>query len=351
MLKIENLNKGFSDFQLKDIGLEVRKGEYFMLLGKSGSGKSLLLEILAGLQKADSGSIWLRNTEISKLDIRNRNIGLLFQDYAIFPHMNVFDNIAYSLKAKNMSKKQIRDKVGTLAEDFEISHLLKRKPAKLSGGERQRVALARTLAMEPDILLLDEPLTSLDVQLKHGIRKLFREINSQGQTIIHVTHDHEEAILLADRVAVINKGEIIQSGKTADVFQHPKNEFVASFTGVKNFFRARFIQHDKDSICHAEISPGLKIKILQKPEAKEGALVIRCQDIFLSNSMTETSALNNFRGQIMEILPAIRGFEIVTDIGIQLSVMLSHESMLNMKLEQGKEIWVSFKASAVKILT
>ncbi|MDZ7743869.1 MAG: ABC transporter ATP-binding protein [Bacteroidota bacterium] len=350
MLKIEGLNKRFRNFQLQDVGLEVEEGEYFILLGKSGSGKSLLLEILAGLQTADSGSIILNNREISRVDIRKRNIGLLFQDYAIFPHLNVFENIAYPLKTKHFSKIQIRDKVRSLAMDFEIEHLLSRKTTKLSGGEKQRVALARTLAMEPKLLLLDEPLASLDVQLKQEIRKLFRKIKRDGQTVIHVTHDYEEAILLADKVAVINQGKIVQSGKTADVFHHPINEFVASFTGVKNFFRASFAYHPEADICLAEIKTGLQIKTLQKPAAKEGALVIRCQDIFLSNSRSDTSALNNFKGRIREVLPAIRGFEVVTDIGVLLSVMVSHESIMNMKLREGKEVWVSFKASAVKIL-
>ncbi|MCF8234780.1 MAG: ABC transporter ATP-binding protein [Bacteroidales bacterium] len=350
MLKIENIDKKFKGFHLQQINLEVEQGEYFMLLGKSGSGKSLILEILAGMQKPDSGKVVLRNKEITHLDIRKRNIGLLFQDNAIFSHLSVFDNIAYPLRSKGFSKKEINRKANQLAKDFDIGHLTKRKTTNLSGGETQRVALARTLAMKPDLLLLDEPLTSLDVQLRQGIRKLLRKINRQGQTIIHVTHDHEEAILLADRVAVINQGKIIQSGTTEDVFHYPKNEFVANFTGIKNFFMTSFKPDNSQGVYLAEIKPGLSFKILQKPHNTLGSVILRCQDIILSKNKAETTAVNNFQGTIMEILPALNGFELLVDIGIRLSVLISRESLQKLNLEEGMHIWVSFKASAVRVL-
>lgn len=350
MLKIEQIEKKFSGFHLQQINLEVEQGEYFMLLGKSGSGKSLILEILAGMQEPDSGKVVLRNKEITHMDIRKRNIGLLFQDNAIFPHLSVFDNIAYPLRSKGLSKKDIQRRVHQLAEDFEILHLVNRKTTHLSGGETQRVALSRTLAMKPDLLLLDEPLTSLDVQLRQGIRKLLRKINRQGQTIIHVTHDHEEAILLADRVAVINQGRIIQSGPTTEVFHHPKNEFVANFTGIRNFFRASFIKKNADGTYLAKINGGISFKVLQYPKSKEGSVIIRCQDIILSKQKAETTAINNFQGSIREILPAIHGFEILVDIGVRLSVLISQESLQKLRLEEGMRIWASFKASAVRVL-
>ncbi|MCF8228693.1 MAG: ABC transporter ATP-binding protein [Bacteroidales bacterium] len=350
MLKIKGIHKNFKSFQLKNIHLEIEKGEYFMLLGKSGSGKSLLLEILAGMQFPDAGNIILQGKDITRLDIRKRKIGLLFQDYAIFPHLNVFDNIAYAMRSAKKPGKTIRTKVYNLAEEFGISHLLKRKTQNLSGGEKQRLALARTLAMEPEILLLDEPLTSLDVQLRQGTRKLLRRINQSGQTVIHVTHDHEEAILLADKIAVIHHGSIIQSGKTREVFQKPINEFVANFTGVKNFFRVKFMKDTSGDNFLAVLNENISIKILGEPKQQTGAIVLACRDIFLSREKPDTSAVNNFKGLITEIIPAIRGYEVTLDIGFMLSVLISAESLKKLNIEQGKSIWASFKASSVKVL-
>lgn len=350
MLKIEGIEKKFRDFHLQDIHLNVEKGDYFMLLGKSGSGKSLLLEIIAGLQRADSGKIMLNNKEITHLEIQKRNIGLLFQDFAIFPHLSVFQNIAYPLRSNKRNRKEIGEIVTNLAMEFEIAHLLRRKTNNLSGGEKQRLALARTLAMEPEILLLDEPLTSLDVQLRQGIRKLFRNINGKGKTIIHVTHDHEEAMLLANKVAVIHQGKIIQKGPVKDVFHRPVNEFVANFTGIKNFFRGVFIDDGQDELNKIQIKEGVIVKALRKPSGKETAVVIRCQDIILSKNKAETSAANNFRATVLEVFPSVVGFEVLLDIGVQLTALVSSEAIQKFKLAENNIIWVSFKASALKIL-
>lgn len=350
MLKIEAIEKQFKDFHLQDINLHIEKGDYFMLLGKSGSGKSLLLEIIAGLKKADSGKILLNNKEITHLEIQKRNIGLLFQDYAIFPHLSVYQNIAYPLRSNRRNRKETEEKVKNLAKEFEIDHLLNRKTNNLSGGEKQRLALARTLAMEPGVLLLDEPLTSLDVQLRQGIRNLFRKINRKGKTIIHVTHDHEEAILLANKVAVIHQGKIIQKGPVKDVFHRPMNEFVANFTGIKNFFRGIFIDDRQDDLNKIQINEGVIVKALHKPSAKETAVVIRCQDIILSINKTETSAVNNFRATVLEVFPSVVGFEVVLDIGVQLTALVSSEAIQKFKLTENSKIWASFKASAIKLL-
>lgn len=235
MLTLNKINKKAGTFALHDISLEVDKGDYFILAGESGAGKTMILEIICGLVKPDSGEVIINGTDMANIPVQNRKTGLVYQDRTLFPHLNVFENIAYPLKCKKLSKKEIDNKVNELAKDTEITHLLKRKTIKLSGGEAQRVAIARTLATEPEILLLDEPLSFLDMRLKNEITRLLKEISLKGQTIIHVTHDFNEVLTLANKIAIIENGRVIQSGTLNEVTDRPASEFVAGFVGVKRF--------------------------------------------------------------------------------------------------------------------
>jgi ABC-type sugar transport system ATPase subunit len=187
MLKLCDINKKLGDFALSGINLDIPEGEYYVLLGRSGAGKTQLLELIAGLEKADGGSILLDNEDITCKKIQERKIGIVFQDYAIFPHMTVFGNIAYPLKVRNTPEDVVKSMVTESARQMNIVHLLKRSTRNLSGGERQRIALARTLVTLPRLLLLDEPLSSLDASLKDDMKRLLRKLNRDGHTIIHVT--------------------------------------------------------------------------------------------------------------------------------------------------------------------
>ena len=197
MLEIKSLTYTIGTFTLPPFNLTVPEGSYTMLLGPSGSGKSVLLELIAGLRKPCGGAIWLDGTRIDSLPPAKRSIGLLFQDYALFPHLSVWQNIGYALKLRHIPREAIRQEVKRLANEFEIESLLHRFPDTLSGGERQRVALARTLIVRPRLLLLDEPLSALDAPLRNASRAFLKQINQSGQTIIHVTHDHQEREELA----------------------------------------------------------------------------------------------------------------------------------------------------------
>ena len=188
MLELKNIHKSFDDFRIIDINLEVKNGDYYVVLGKSGAGKTILLETIAGLLIPDKGTVWLDGENITNQSMQHRRVGLVFQDYAIFPHKTVYQNIAYPLKRKK-NKKGLRDMVFELAEKTGVENLIHRYPSTLSGGEIQRTVLARTLALEPEILLLDEPLASLDIQYRRELQSLLRKLNADGQTIVHVTHD------------------------------------------------------------------------------------------------------------------------------------------------------------------
>ena len=350
MLELKNISKIYDSFVLDNISLSVEKGDYFVLLGASGAGKTLILEIIAGIIQADKGLIFLDNENITNKKIQKREIGLVFQDLAVFPHLSVKENIEYPLKNYNIKKSIIREKTNKIAEKLNIDQILNRRPSTLSGGELQRVALARTLVSNPKILLLDEPLSSIDIQLKNDLRKLLRRINNAGQTIIHVTHDYEEAVLLANKVAVLNEGKLLQTGTAKEVFQFPKSKFVASFTGVRNFFPCIIKPSDSKGLKTVIIDNSIEIKLQTDEMQGSGFILIRDNAIFVSNHKPETSACNIFFGEILEIIPIQNSIELVVNLGIKLSVLISLESFEKLSLIEGKKVWVGFKATNVKYL-
>jgi len=350
MIKIDNLNIEFDSFSLKNISITVNNGEYFMLLGASGAGKSVILECIAGLIKQKSGQIFLKDKDISNLPIGKRKVGIVFQDAALFPHFTVRDNIAFSLKNKKVNKAEIEKKVNSLANEMDVEHLLNRYPETLSGGEKQRVALARTLAAEPDVLLLDEPLSAIDIGLRAEIRTLLRRLNQKGQTIIHVTHDYEEAISLASQIAIIHNGEIVQTGTPQYVFTHPKNRFVAHFGGIKNFYKAKIRHKDNGQIVNAVINDKISFKILTGQQADTGYVLIGQKNIFISNDRPDSETLNKFQGSIKEIIPAKFGYELVIDCGISFYVAVTAETLQEHNYKEEQQVWISFNPSVVKFI-
>jgi molybdate/tungstate transport system ATP-binding protein len=348
MLELKNISLSYSGFKLSDISFSVDEGEYFILLGKSGAGKSMILEMIAGLTIPDSGQIFLNGRSIEKIKPQFRKVGLVFQDHAIFPHMNVRENIGYALKNKKLTLSEKSSRVKVIAESMHIGDLLERKPSLLSGGELQRVALARTMVQKPQVLLLDEPLASIDSTLKINLRSLLRQINRQGQTIVHVTHDFDEAISLANHIAVIDNGCIIQTGTPEEVFGSPRSEFIANFVGIRNFFKVNI--HPGNSGCTVVLGPDLTVVSTENISTTTGYMLLRSEDITLSQENYQSSALNNFKGIVVEIAPSRTGADVTIDIGVHLHAAISNQSLQNLSITESKEIWTHFKAAAVKIL-
>lgn len=346
MIYVENISLHAGNFELKDISFFVEKGDYFVILGISGVGKSLLLESLAGLIKTTSGKIFLRGKEITKEKIQKRNISIVYQDTDLFPHLTVYENIAYPLKSKK--ENGIREKVLKAAGQVGVADKLNRKPESLSGGEYQRVALARSLAADSDIFLLDEPLSSLDSKSKSELRALLRKLNRNGITIIHVTHDYEEAISLASKIGIMENGKLVQIASPVEIFRHPKSEFVARFTGVKNFFRGE-LKTIKGSDLKEFSANGLKIFCLTDVEDGEAFLMIQPDEISISNQVETGSTRNHFKGKITDIAPAKLGLDIYVDIGCEMVNQISSDARNSLELEIGKEVWINFKASSCKI--
>ncbi len=249
MVKIDNLYVKVGNFQLKGINLRVEKGQYCTILGPTGSGKTLLLESIAGLITSEKGRIFLNGKDVSKAPPEKRNIGYLPQDYALFPFMDVRKNIAIGLKLRGISEHVMEERIGEISFELNIGHLLDRMPDSLSGGEKQRVALARALIIDPEVLLLDEPYSSIDTNLKHSlwwfIKRLHRRI---GKTIVHITHDLEEARILSDKVGIIADGRLIQEGSSDEVFGRPRTVKAARVVGINNIFAGELVAVEKGSL-------------------------------------------------------------------------------------------------------
>lgn len=276
-IKIENITKKYGDYQaLQDISLLVNEGELLALLGSSGCGKTTLLRIIAGLIEQDSGRIFLGGSDISDWPAQKRNTAMVFQNYALFPHMNLEENISYGLKIRKQNTKEIQSKVGKVLEQVRLEGLGKRKIQELSGGQKQRAALARALVIEPGILLFDEPLSNLDEKLRMSMRKEIRRIQKDTKiTSVYVTHDQREAMAIADKIAVMDGGRILQSGNVDDIYYRPENRFTAEFMGHINIFQCDALNSEQGRFIeflgkHIETeSENETVNVILRPEEIE----------------------------------------------------------------------------------
>lgn len=352
MLTIADLGIQLGEFSLSNLSLTVLEGEYIVVLGMSGVGKTVLLELLSGILKCEHGTVRLDDNDITHTKIQERPIRLVYQDQALFPHMTVRRNLEYGLRCQQSRTPEIRRIIRNLSEQLKIEHLRHRSPTTLSGGEAQRVALGRALATSPRLLLLDEPLSALDPQSRSEIQMLLRNLHRSGQTIIHVTHDYEEAVSLATRVVLMENGTIVQSGTPAEVFRNPRSQFVARFVGVRNFLPGKLTASDDPQNNPAIFQHnGVQIAVMTDSGSGSGHFMLRSEDIILSNHPDETSALNRFQGTITDIVPTSAGIEIVIDIGFNLSALITAKSIDRLSLKVGKPIFISFKATAGRFIS
>jgi len=277
MLTIKNLTKKYGQFTaVNDISLTIEKGEFFCLLGPSGCGKTTVLRLIAGFEKITSGSIILDNKDISELSPNQRDVNTVFQNYALFPNFNVYDNISYGLRIKKVKPEEIRERVDRVANLVGLVKFISRMPGSLSGGQQQRVALARALVNEPSILLLDEPLSALDKKISEQTRNELAELQRKvGITFIFVTHNQTEALALADRIAVMNEGIITQCDEPKEIYERPTSRFVADFIGNMNFFEG-FIETTGNEEISLNLGAEGVISYKSKKPFNHGKKVIFC---------------------------------------------------------------------------
>ncbi|MFW6143942.1 MAG: tungstate ABC transporter ATP-binding protein WtpC [Candidatus Natronoplasma sp.] len=347
MIEIEDVSKSWDDFKISNISLEIEKGEYFVVLGPTGAGKTLLLEILAGFHTPDRGDIYIKGEKFTHLKPNERGFAFVYQDYMLFPHMNVRENIAYGLKIAE--KDGIDEKVENIAKKVEVAHLLERDPYTLSGGEKQRVSMARAMVMEPEVLLLDEPFGSVDYQTARKLRDMMNELHKKFKcTVVQVTHNQEEAMILGDRIAVVRDGSIEQVGIPEDIMRKPESRFVADFVGTENIFHA-VLQNDEDGTSVKIKGSSITFHTTKKARG-EITITIRPEDIILAEKALESSARNNFKGKIVKITDRGNFHEVLLDIGAPLIVYVTKQSVEELSLERGKKVNALFKASAVHVI-
>jgi len=279
-VQLEQVSKTYDTVQaVKEVTLTVNQGEFFTLLGASGCGKTTLLRLIGGFEIPNSGKIWIGNQDVSRLPAYRRNVHTVFQDYALFPHLSVFENVGFSLQVKRLSRDEVHTRVTDALKLVQLLEMRDRLPSQLSGGQRQRVAIARAIVDHPDVLLLDEPLSALDAKIRVELREELKHLQRQtGISFVYVTHDQEEALALSDRIAVLHNGELLQVGTPLAVYEHPVNLYVAEFIGRANFLAGVLVQVNgkqgqikiDDQVVTgtlaAEISPNSAVKVVVRPE-------------------------------------------------------------------------------------
>ncbi|MBN2324861.1 MAG: ABC transporter ATP-binding protein [Spirochaetes bacterium] len=344
MIQLEHLSVDLDEFHLRDVSLSVSENEFFVLMGPTGAGKTVLLEAVAGLVPVQDGRILIGGRDVTHLPPEKRGISIMYQDYALFPHFTVLDNIMYGLHFHRVDKDQRQERKKQLIEQLNLGHLLHRYPATLSGGELQRVALARALIVRPTVLLLDEPLSALDPAFREEIRDALVTLQERsGVTFIMVTHDFSDALSLAQRACVINNGSIEQTGDIADIFQRPTSRFVADFVGMKNCYQVNF--RDTKAVID-----GIEIETGRTWWRAYGYIAIRPEDVVISKKPLDSSMRNVFEGRIRSVRD--KGFFYEAEVLVWNTVFVSlitKSALFDLDIREGVRVWIAFKATSIHL--
>ncbi len=352
MIRVEGLNFSVGSFSLRDVTFEVEEGEYFVVLGPTGSGKTLLLECLCGLNRIDNGRIEIGGLDVTGLEPRRRGIGYVPQDYALFPHRTVEQNVAFGLTAARRSAPSIRTRVKNTLNLVGIAHLADRRPARLSGGEKQRAALARALAVEPRVLLLDEPVSAVDAESRQHLCVELRRLQRDARiATVHVCHDFAEMLTVADRVAVVNAGRIVQVGTPNDVLERPTDRFVARFVRAGNIFDAQ--ARPDGATTRLECARGLVCRSSERASG-EVTFIVRPENIRVDRKTPEETdaSLNAFAGTVKEVtdLGAVVSVTATTASGLALLASLGKGRFRELAPSPGDQVFLSFLPADVHVL-
>jgi molybdate/tungstate transport system ATP-binding protein len=345
MIDLQNLWVDCRTFRLQDITLKIEAGEFFVLMGPTGAGKTVLLEALAGLLPPSRGQIIIGGVDLTKAPPEGRGVGIVYQDYALFPHLTVLENIRYGLRFHKIDPPESAARLQYLLETLRIADLQARYPLNLSGGEKQRVALARALIIKPKVLLLDEPLSSLDPGFREEIRALLQALHKSSEvTFLMVTHNFSDAFSLADRAAVINNGRIEQVDTVENIFQKPRTTFVARFIGMKNLFAARF-RSDKAHLGDLEIT------LAGTPQNGVRHVAIRPEDMVLQSPAASSPRENTFAGVVKGVVEMGFFAEVQVAVGqVVFRAAISKKNLVEQGIHEGEPVTLSFEPTAVHSL-
>ena len=335
-LSVRGISKSFGEVKaLVDTSIEIQPGEFFTLLGPSGCGKTTLMRIIAGLELADTGTVVLGGQDISRLPANKRNVNTVFQSYALFPHLTVFENVAFGLRSRKVDKEEIKQRVADALAMVDLEQMAGRLPDQMSGGQKQRVALARALVNQPGVLLLDEPMSALDAKLRTQVQVELKQLHQRlGQTFVLVTHDQEEALVVSDRIAVMNQGEIIQHGTPEEVYERPRSRFVAEFLGAANLISAT---RSSDSVT----TDFGALQLHGKPSWQQGTLAIRPERVKLHDTQPE---VNGVKARVLDVIYLGSNIELLLECGLRV------RTDTHRLFAQGEEVWLSFPPERLVIL-
>jgi len=352
-LSIRNLTKryGTNPAAVDDVSLEIEAGEFVTFLGPSGSGKTTTLSMVAGFTEVTSGHILLGKQPIDELPPHHRNIGMVFQSYSLFPHMNVFDNVAFPLKRRGVAKSDIKTRVGRVLELIQLADKADRFPTALSGGQQQRVALARAIVFEPQLLLMDEPLSALDKKLREQmqleIRRLHRELKI---TFVFVTHDQEEALVMSDRIAVFNEGKLAQVGTATDLYEHPQSLFVANFLGDSNILRGRAHIEQDSHVLVSNLGRFIAPRSERIGSGSPAALSVRPERMRVLPLAQTCSDANRVVGRVSQIIYVGSSRKVEASLPDGTLVCVREQPRDQIDLREGVEVAICWPSAAATLL-
>ena len=345
MIQLKNLNVKMPGFALREINISIEQGEFFTLLGPTGAGKTVVLESAIGIIPVTNGHVIINGKDVTRLPPEKRGIGIVYQDFALFPHLTVYENITYGLRYHKVNGKEPGKNLGFIIKRLSLEPLLQRSILNLSGGEKQRVALARALAVDPSVLLLDEPLSALDPNFREDIREIIKRLHIETSiTVLMVTHDFTEAHFLAQNAAVINNGRIEQIGSISEVFHRPATPFVAEFVGMKNIFPAIFNGNKAQT-------GKLEIKTNSHINGSKKYIAIRPEDIHVSMDKQSPPERNSIKGTVSKILN--HGFYCDVSIktkGIKFASIVPTNLIINLNLKEGQKVNMWFDPDDVHVM-
>lgn len=344
MIVINNLSIELPNFSVSDVSLHIRRGEFFAIMGPTGSGKTLVMESIAGIAPPYTGFIAINNVDISSAPPEDRKVSLVYQDHSLFPHLTVLQNVMYGQRYQKIKKAEGERIARDLLETLNLSHAVDRKPMRLSGGEKQRVSIARALACKPDVLLLDEPLSSLDPQFKADFRTVLKNIHAQtGITVVMVTHDFVDALTLAERAAVIHKGKLCQQGAVHDIFHHPATSFVADFVGISNVLPASFTE--KSCLL---FDGALRIPSVRHESMTQGLVAIRPEHVSVREQDTFDPDWVRFTGTLKHLDKYGLAWRGIVECGGQiLTTTLDSNAVFANTLHPSMTVHIGFPEAAI----
>ena len=355
-IQIKGVSKHFGDVVAVDnVDLAIKKGELFSILGASGSGKTTLLRILAGLEIPSQGSILIDGVDMTSVAPYDRPVNIMFQNYALFPHMSVFENIAYGLKKEGLQKESIQEKVHKMLALVKLEGYENRKPNQLSGGQSQRVALARSLVKEPKVLLLDEPMAALDKKLRQSTQFELMDIHDElGITFVIVTHDQEEAMTLSDRIAIMEQGQFVQIGSPNLIYENPRSKFVADFLGNINLLEATITEQDEKEItldC-AALGGELKFDQTERVDTSEMTVALRPEKVMIEKNMPTNHEQSHVKGIVEDFgyFGNLSIYRVRTESGHVIQVSKQNRDRVEQSIKWEDEVYLSWDNDSLMLL-